>query len=630
MALTRVQDALVLHDERAAVTPYDYGATVGAETSGNNASYIQAMVAAVIASWDSATQSYGLIATLADKMWTISTGIDITGVRTPGFSFQNGGLYLDGAGIIGLDLSGTNISAVKNLTIIGSGTNVPAVGILHGRDTTLAASPHVLFDNVRTEGEFSKGAVVDLGTEIITYQGGCRFANESKSLSAYAYISVDHAGILDDHVGGLTSPNITLPVAGDGSLSKTLMDLGSTSVIRRAKVNLTVTGITKANPAVVTVSTGTLAGADLDNGDTVYFQNINGMTELFQQVCTVANINTGADTFELSGVDSTAYGTFTSGSVQNQTGPAVLMGGCAQVRWGAGYALAYGSPTFEIDFDNGAPLRDWEVALLCEPDPPSVMKFILGSSARTVQGFRFLNLNYNQTIKTQVIETTGTGPLVIDSGYIRIPNMGTAPSVGMFSDPSIVTLRGFEITVAKEAALNAASGYAVYQVLETAFDRTDKTKDYRSAKFYDVPEFVADSAGQVSARAVTDDDSATAGPYFDTRRITASAAASDAIGQYRFSGRNDAGEDITYGFVGGIIVDPTDGSEDGRINFAVQVNGTPTVVAHVTTNGLHSEGVRVTTSAGTTGGTGRAGAGKQYVEITIAGVTYKVLHDGTV
>jgi hypothetical protein len=208
--------------------------------------------------------------------------------------------------------------------------------------------------------------------------------------------------------------------------------------------------------------------------------------------------------------------------------------------------------------------------------------------------------------------------------------MGTAPSVGMFSDPSIVTLRGFEITVAKEAALNAASGYAVYQVLETAFDRTDKTKDYRSAKFYDVPEFVADSAGQVSARAVTDDDSAAAGPYFDTQRITASAAAADAIGQYRFSGRNDAGEDVTYGYIGGIIVDPTDGSEDGRFNFAVQVNGTPTVVAHVTTNGLHSEGVRVTTSAGTTGGTGRAGANKQYVEITVNGTTYKVLHDGTV
>lgn len=35
-------------------------------------------------------------------------------------------------------------------------------------------------------------------------------------------------------------------------------------------------------------------------------------------------------------------------------------------------------------------------------------------------------------------------------------------------------------------------------------------------------------------------------------------------------------------------------------------------------------------SAASTGGTGSAGAGKQYVVITIGGVKYKLLHDGTI
>lgn len=35
-------------------------------------------------------------------------------------------------------------------------------------------------------------------------------------------------------------------------------------------------------------------------------------------------------------------------------------------------------------------------------------------------------------------------------------------------------------------------------------------------------------------------------------------------------------------------------------------------------------------STAVTGGTGSAGAGKQYVVITIGGVKYKILHDGTV
>jgi hypothetical protein len=45
----------------------------------------------------------------------------------------------------------------------------------------------------------------------------------------------------------------------------------------------------------------------------------------------------------------------------------------------------------------------------------------------------------------------------------------------------------------------------------------------------------------------------------------------------------------------------------------------------VTDNGEHG-----TVSDGTTGGTGSAGAGNQYVELNINGTTYKVLHDGTV
>ena len=35
-------------------------------------------------------------------------------------------------------------------------------------------------------------------------------------------------------------------------------------------------------------------------------------------------------------------------------------------------------------------------------------------------------------------------------------------------------------------------------------------------------------------------------------------------------------------------------------------------------------------NGGSTGGTGSAGAGKQYVTVKIGGVSYKLLHDGTI
>ena len=67
-----------------------------------------------------------------------------------------------------------------------------------------------------------------------------------------------------------------------------------------------ITGITKANPAVVTVTSH-----GYTNGTDVWINNVGGMTEVNGRRYTVANATT--HTFELSGVDSTNYTTYTSG-----------------------------------------------------------------------------------------------------------------------------------------------------------------------------------------------------------------------------------------------------------------------------------------------------------------------------
>lgn len=76
-------------------------------------------------------------------------------------------------------------------------------------------------------------------------------------------------------------------------------------IVRAAQ---TITAITKANPAVVTYS-----GSDTyANGDRV--RVVGGeMVELHNREFTVANVNTAANTFELSGVNSTSYTTYASG-----------------------------------------------------------------------------------------------------------------------------------------------------------------------------------------------------------------------------------------------------------------------------------------------------------------------------
>lgn len=75
----------------------------------------------------------------------------------------------------------------------------------------------------------------------------------------------------------------------------------------------TITAITKADPSVVTYT-----GSDPSNGDRVYISSPIGMTELNGRFFTVAGVNTGANTFQLTdldgeNVDTSGYGTYNTG-----------------------------------------------------------------------------------------------------------------------------------------------------------------------------------------------------------------------------------------------------------------------------------------------------------------------------
>lgn len=84
----------------------------------------------------------------------------------------------------------------------------------------------------------------------------------------------------------------------------------------------TITGITQANPGVVTA-----AAHGFSNGDKVIFFDIGGMVELNGNVYTVANATT--NTFEISSTDTTSFTAFTSGG---QVGPHVPSSGNMRVK----------------------------------------------------------------------------------------------------------------------------------------------------------------------------------------------------------------------------------------------------------------------------------------------------------
>jgi hypothetical protein len=84
------------------------------------------------------------------------------------------------------------------------------------------------------------------------------------------------------------------------------------------EIALVITGITQANPAVLTYT-----GSDPANGDDFDLAAIVGMTELNGRRVRVANVNAGANTFELTdmagvNINSTAFTAYTSGGTASR------------------------------------------------------------------------------------------------------------------------------------------------------------------------------------------------------------------------------------------------------------------------------------------------------------------------
>ncbi len=75
-------------------------------------------------------------------------------------------------------------------------------------------------------------------------------------------------------------------------------------ILTEATTNIT--GATSANPVVITANSH-----GLSNDDRVFISSVGGMTEINNLEFTVANVTT--NTFELSGIDGSAYTTYTSG-----------------------------------------------------------------------------------------------------------------------------------------------------------------------------------------------------------------------------------------------------------------------------------------------------------------------------
>ena len=85
--------------------------------------------------------------------------------------------------------------------------------------------------------------------------------------------------------------------------------------------------------------------------------------------------------------------------------------------------------------------------------------------------------------------------------------------------------------------------------------------------------FSSDATFNADIEMVNTGTDSSAGPILDLYRNSSSPADADYLGQIKFQGKNDAGQKIVYSKITGKILDASDGTEDGIIEFAFKKAG---------------------------------------------------------
>ena len=127
----------------------------------------------------------------------------------------------------------------------------------------------------------------------------------------------------------------------------------------------------------------------------------------------------------------------------------------------------------------------------------------------------------------------------------------------------------------------------------------------------------------------TTEASSSAAPVITLKRNSGSPADADYLGQIKFKGENDADQEVVYSKITGKILDASDGSEDGLIEFANIKGGTQTIVARLRSDSLQLLNNTNLVVAGLTYPTSDGTSGQALVTDGSGNLSFSTISSGT-
>lgn len=234
------------------------------------------------------------------------------------------------------------------------------------------------------------------------------------------------------------------------------------AVLESTKV---ITGITQANPAVVTSVAHGYA-----NGDQVYISGVLGMTQVNTGPFTVAGV--AANTFQLSGINSTGYAAYTSGGTVARVYQITSPYSTASLTNSDGtFALSI-EQTGDVLFIGSKTVYPQKLTRI------GTTNWTIGNAAIT--SGPFIDVDPDETRTVYASATTGVVTLTASAAIFTAEKVGT---LFLLEQKKIDAYKVWE--VAKAIALNAErrSDSNVYQALNAATTGSVKPTHREGARF---------------------------------------------------------------------------------------------------------------------------------------------------
>ena len=496
------------------------------------------------------------------------------------------------------DISITNLVAPSNadLTFRTSGTGNIVLDAITVRGTTFSAADSTKI--TLAESVDITGTLTASGISFPTSDGSANQVLATNGSGTLSFISAAQTGDLSfigSTINGSSNADITIQPAGTGNIVLDAVTINGTTLSAADSTKITIaeavdiTGALSANTSLVIAGDGaTVTGIkDEDNMSSnsatklatqqsikAYVDTEIGnisTTSIVQNNSNITVADSGSGTITVT-VDGSTIGTFTASGLQLGTSGARVTTILDEDNLGTNSDTALATQqSIKAYVDSQITAQDLDFSA----DDSTVLSIDLDSETLHFAGGTGISTSVSNNTVTHAIDATVatlTGSQTLTNKTLTTPTINGATMTGNVTVDNL-TLNDNIISSSSNADL-------IIDPSGTGNIKLNATTDITGVAT------ITNTTTDDSLLITSTEDSNSAAPVITLKRNSSSPADADYLGRINFKGENDADQAVTYARISGKILDASDGTEDGAIEFNTIKAGSSTISARLNSNEL--------------------------------------------